>query len=83
MTLAEAGVMGLGGGVLGLAVGLLMAQTVIRSMNTMAGFSMSYVVSAQGIMVGFFVAFVVSQFAALWPARRAARLRVIEAIQFE
>jgi ABC-type lipoprotein release transport system permease subunit len=33
--------------------------------------------------VGFVVAVVVSQLAALWPARRAAQLRVIEAIQFE
>ena len=83
MILAEAGMMGVGGGVLGIAIGLLMAQTVISSMNTMAGFSMGYVISAQGIIVGFVVAVVVSQLAALWPARRAAQLRVIEAIQFE
>jgi len=44
---------------------------------------MGYVISAQGIVVGFAVAVVVSQLAALWPARRAAQLRVIEAIQFE
>jgi putative ABC transport system permease protein len=83
MILAEAGMMGVGGGVLGIAIGLLMAQTVISSMNTMAGFSMGYVISPQGVIVGFVVAVVVSQLAALWPARRAAQLRVIEAIQFE
>jgi ABC-type lipoprotein release transport system permease subunit len=52
-------------------------------MNNMAGFSLTYVFSVEGFVVGMIVAFVVSQLAALWPARRAARLRVIEAIQFE
>jgi putative ABC transport system permease protein len=83
MILAEAGLMGVVGGVMGLALGLLMSRTVLNSMNNMAGFSLTYVFSAEGFAVGLIIAFVVSQLAALWPARRAARLRMIEAIQFE
>jgi putative ABC transport system permease protein len=83
MILAEAGLMGAVGGVMGLALGLLMSRTVLSSMNSMAGFSLTYVFSAEGFVVGLVIALVVSQLAALWPARRAARLRVIEAIQFE
>jgi len=83
MILAEAGLMGVVGGVMGLALGLLMSRTVLSSMNNMAGFSLTYVFSVEGFVAGMVVAFVVSQLAALWPARRASRLRVIEAIQFE
>jgi putative ABC transport system permease protein len=83
MILAESGLMGVVGGVMGLALGLIMSRTVLSSMNNMAGFSLTYVFSVEGFVVGMIVAFVVSQLAALWPARRAARLRVIEAIQFE
>jgi ABC-type lipoprotein release transport system permease subunit len=35
------------------------------------------------VVVSLVLALVISQLAALWPARRAARLRIIEAIQFE
>jgi putative ABC transport system permease protein len=83
MILAEAGLMGAIGGLMGLALGLLMSRTILASINSMAGFSLTYVFSLEGIVVGLVLAFVVSQLAALWPARRASRLRVIEAIQFE
>ena len=36
-----------------------------------------------GVVVSLIIALVISQLAALWPARRAARIRIIEAIQFE
>jgi ABC-type lipoprotein release transport system permease subunit len=35
------------------------------------------------LLVGFAIALIISQVAAVWPARRAARLEVVEAIQFE
>jgi putative ABC transport system permease protein len=83
MILAEAGLMGAIGGLMGLALGLLMSRTILSSINSMAGFSLTYVFSIEGLVVGLVLAFIVSQLAALWPARRASRLRVIEAIQFE
>ncbi|MBI5029435.1 MAG: ABC transporter permease [Chloroflexi bacterium] len=83
MILAEAGMMGIIGGVFGLVFGLFQSRIVILSINTMAGYDLDYVMPTQGIVIGLVVALVVSQLAAILPARRAAGLRIIEAIQFE
>ncbi len=83
MILAEAGMMGLVGGVMGILFGVLMARTVLSSMNRMAGFKLAFTLPLSGVVVSLFIALVISQLAALWPARRASRIRIIEAIQFE
>ena len=83
MILAEAGMMGVVGGALGLLFGVLMARTVLSSMNRMAGFRLTFVLPLSGVVISLVIALVVSQLAALWPARRAARIRIVEAIQFE
>jgi putative ABC transport system permease protein len=83
MILAEAGMMGLVGGAFGLAFGILMSRTVLASINRMSGFKLDFVLPVQGVIVSLVIALVISQVAALWPAQRAARIRIIEAIQFE
>ena len=83
MILAEAGMMGIVGGVLGLLFGVLMSRTVLSSMNRMAGLRLEFAMPLAGVAVSLAIALIVSQLAALWPARRAARGRIIEAIQFE
>jgi putative ABC transport system permease protein len=83
MILAEAGMMGLVGGTLGLLFGVLLSRTVLSSMNRMAGFRLEFTLPLAGVVVSLIIALVISQLAALWPARRAARIRIIEAIQFE
>jgi putative ABC transport system permease protein len=83
MILAEAAMMGLVGGALGVGLGLAMSQSVIHSMNSMGGFSLTYAFSPTSALAGLLAAFIVSQLAAIWPSRRAAGLRMIEAIQFE
>jgi len=83
MILAEAGMMGLVGGALGIVFGVLMSRTVLSSMNRMAGFRLEFTLPLAGVVVSLIIALVISQLAALWPARRAARIRIIEAIQFE
>jgi putative ABC transport system permease protein len=83
MILAEAGMMGLVGGALGIVFGVLMSRTVLTSMNRMAGFRLEFTLPLAGVVVSLIIALVISQLAALWPARRAARIRIIEAIQFE
>jgi putative ABC transport system permease protein len=83
MVLAEAGLIGLMGGALGLLFGLFQSRVVILTVNATAGYDLNYVLPVQGIAVSVVIALLVSQLAALWPALRAARLRIIEAIQFE
>jgi putative ABC transport system permease protein len=83
MVLAEAGVMGTIGGALGIGVGIVLARVFIMGANAMQGYNLTYVMPAQALLFAFVVAVGVSQAAALWPSGRAARLRIIEAIQFE
>jgi putative ABC transport system permease protein len=83
MILAEAGMMGLIGGSIGLAFGLFLSHAVLRTINTMMGYELTYALPARGVVVSLFIALIVSQLAAVWPARRAAGMRIIEAIQFE
>jgi len=83
MILAESIMMGLVGGAFGLIFGGLMSRLVLQAINNMSGYRLSYVMPVEGIVVGLIIALVVSQLAALWPARRAVRMNIIEAIQFE
>jgi putative ABC transport system permease protein len=83
MILAEGIIMGLVGGAFGLVFGLLMSRIVLRAINSMTGYELSYVLPVQGIVVGLVIALIVSQLSAFWPARRAASINIIEAIQFE
>jgi putative ABC transport system permease protein len=83
MILAEAGMMGLVGGVFGLIFGVLMSRTIMTSMNQMSGFRLPWVLPLEGVIAALVVTLVVSQLAALWPARRGARIRITEAIQYE
>ncbi len=83
MILAEAGLMGVVGAVLGLVFGVLVSRSMLGSINQMAGFKLDYTMPLAGVLVSLVIALVVSQVAAFWPARRASRVRIIEAIQFE
>jgi putative ABC transport system permease protein len=83
MILAEAAVVGVMGGVFGMVYGLFLSQVFIGAANATQGFRLSSIVPVQALVAGLFIGIVVSQVAALLPARRAARLEVIEAIQFE
>ena len=83
MILAEALLIGVIGGGLGLVFGLFQSRVVISTVNATAGYDLTYILPIQGIVVSLIIALVVSQLAAIFPAVRAARLRIIEAIQFE
>jgi putative ABC transport system permease protein len=83
MILAEAGMMGLIGGVFGLLFGLFMSRLFLMAVAAVQGYALTYVLPTQGIFISLFIALVVSQLAAAWPAWHAARIGIIEAIQFE
>ncbi|WP_237258970.1 ABC transporter permease [Thermus brockianus] len=75
--LAESVVLSVGGGLLGVAVGLLMARFVGQAI------SVTPVFSPTSIVVAFFFAVVVGVFFGLYPAWRAARLDPVEALRYE
>jgi putative ABC transport system permease protein len=83
MILAEAGLMGFIGGVLGLVFGLLLSALVLASSSSAQGTDLVLVVPREGVLVTLILALVISQLAAILPARRASTLPIIEAIQFE
>ena len=83
MILAEAGLMGLVGGALGIVFGILLTRIFLFGMTAMSGYKLTYVLPVRGIVVGLVVAVLISQLAALLPAMRAAKTRILEAIQYE
>jgi putative ABC transport system permease protein len=83
MVLAEALLMGLIGGVLGLGFGLILTRIFLWSMTAMSGYKVSFVLPIQAVIASLLIALVVSQLAAIYPARRAARTHILDAIQYE
>jgi putative ABC transport system permease protein len=83
MVLAESGLMGVIGGVLGLATGVILARILFIGMTTMSGYKLTFTLPPEGILVSLVMALIVSQLAAISPARRAARTRILEAIHYE
>lgn len=83
MILAEAALMGLIGGVLGVLFGMILSRIFMMAMTAMSGYQLEYSLAPQRILWGVLIALVVSQVAAFFPAMRAARLRVLSAVQYE
>ena len=83
MILAESAVMGTIGGVLGIGVGMVLSRVFIEGANAMQGYNLTYIMPTQALAYAIVVALGVSQVAAIWPSGRAARLHVIEALQYE
>jgi putative ABC transport system permease protein len=83
MVLAESGLMGVIGGVLGLATGVILARILFIGMNTMSGYQLTFTIPPEGIAVSLVMALIVSQIAAVSPARRAAKTHILEAIHYE
>jgi putative ABC transport system permease protein len=83
MVLAEAGLMGLIGGTIGLVFGVLLARIFLTGMTAMSGYKIEFLVPLGGVITSLIVALLVTQLAALYPARRAAKTSILEAIQYE
>jgi putative ABC transport system permease protein len=83
MVLAEAGLLGIIGGLMGLVFGVLLTKIFLSSMTAMSGYSLDLIIPSRTIITAVIVALVVSQIAAALPAARAARTPVLEAIHYE
>jgi putative ABC transport system permease protein len=83
MVLAEALALGVMGGIYGLSFGYVIAEVMIRGTNLMIGYDLQYLFTAQPYVVGAAIALGVAQAAAFYPARRAARVNIVEAIKYE
>jgi putative ABC transport system permease protein len=83
MVLAEALALGVMGGIYGLSFGFVIAKVMIRGTNMMIGYDLEYLFTAQPYLIGAAIALLVTQGAAFYPARRAARVSIVEAIKFE
>jgi ABC-type antimicrobial peptide transport system permease subunit len=68
------------GGALGIAVGFFLAILVTHALSSQG---VVFAVPYLSIVYFVFVAIIVGLVAAIWPARRAARLNVLEALQYE
>ena len=83
MVLAEAGLMGLFGGLLGLATGIILARILFYGMTAMSGYKLTFVMPIDGVLLTVLAAFIISQIAAIFPGRRAARIKILEAVHYE
>jgi putative ABC transport system permease protein len=83
MVLAEAGLMGVIGGMIGILFGIFLSRIFLAAMAAMSGYRLVFVVPAIGIVIGLVVSIVISQIAAIQPARKAANTNVLEAIRYE
>jgi putative ABC transport system permease protein len=83
MVLSEAALIGLIGGLMGLVFGIVLSRLFLTAMTSMSGYRITYVLPLENILAALVIAFLTSQVAALLPTMRAARVRILEAIQYE
>jgi putative ABC transport system permease protein len=83
MILAEAGLLGLIGGALGLGFGLVLTRIFLAAMGAMSGYNLDFVMPTRALWLSFVIALATSQLAALLPARRAAKTPILTAIHYE
>ena len=83
MVLAESLLMGIIGGVLGLGFGILLTRIFLWSMTAMSGYKINFIMPVGAAIAGLLIALVVSQLAAIFPARRASRTQILDAIHYE
>ncbi|MBN2045077.1 MAG: ABC transporter permease [Anaerolineales bacterium] len=83
MVLAEGMLMGILGGILGLFTGMILARIIFIGMTTMSGYQLTFVMPLGGVIFSFVGALIISLIAALFPARRAANIQILEAVHYE
>ncbi len=83
MILAEAGLIGLVGGLFGLLFGYFLTRILLSAMMAMSGYTLPFILPPSALLASLVLSLVISQLAALIPGTRAARTRVLEALHYE
>jgi len=83
MVLAEAATLGAIGGVFGLGFGYLLSRVFVNALNAMSGYDLQYIFAVSTFITGAFIALVVSQVSALYPAWKAAGVNIVGSIKHE
>jgi putative ABC transport system permease protein len=83
MVLAESGALGTIGGLYGVVFGFFLSKVLLLGTEVISGFNMNYSMPPFALGASLVIVLLISQVAALYPAWRASRLRIIEAIQHE
>ena len=83
MILAEAALIGIIGAVFGILSGILLSRIIIYGMKAMAGYNLVFLVPKVWLGISFVAALVISQLAAIFPARRAVKVEILEALHYE
>lgn len=83
MIRAESFSLGFIGGLYGLLMGYPISLIFIHVLNRLGGYEIEYIFNPTPYIIGFFVAFGVSQLAAIGPSSRASKINIIEAIKHE
>ncbi len=83
MVLAESGAMGAIGGAFGMFFGFFLARVFLMGVQEIGGYTINYHLPPVALLISWGIALAVSQVAALYPAWKAANVRIIEAIQHE
>lgn len=81
--LIESGLMGLVGGAVGTLLGLGLSTVASIFIGRFFDVDMAVVASWELIAVTLVGSFALGAFAGLWPARRAAKLPVVDALRYE
>jgi macrolide transport system ATP-binding/permease protein len=82
--LIESLVLGITGGIIGIAIGMLLAEcyTLIASYSNLGVMSKT-IVSIQAILISFSFSAIIGVFFGIYPARKAASLNPIDALRYE
>ncbi|NTW12176.1 MAG: lipoprotein-releasing system transmembrane subunit LolC, partial [Anaerolineales bacterium] len=51
--------------------------------TTMSGYSLTFILPPEGIVISLIAAVVISQLAAIFPSRRASKVKILEAVRYE
>lgn len=83
MVMAEAAQLGVIGGVLGIVTGVVLARILFIGMTSMSGYQLTFTLPPNGVLIAFIAAVILSQFAAVIPAMKAAGIQILAALHYE